>query len=72
MARRKKLSLYVIFIDFSQAYDMVPKEILFRVLQRIGCETVMLGAIAAMYHLTCFGNNVGCTSGITYVMYIVH
>ena len=32
MARRKKLKLFVLFVDFSKAYDMVPRQMLFRVL----------------------------------------
>ena len=49
MARRKRLKLYVTFIDFSQAYDRVPRHILFRVLQRLGCGSVMLAALIAVY-----------------------
>lgn len=51
-ARKKKLKLFVTFVDFSKAYDMVPREILLRVLRRLGCGAVMLGAIAAMYRVT--------------------
>ena len=52
MARRKKLTLFVTFVDFSQAYDRVPRHTLFRVLQRLGCGSVMLCAIVAMYTVT--------------------
>ncbi len=51
-ARKKKLKLFVTFIDFSKAYDNVPRDILMRVLRRLGCGAVMLGAIAAMYAVT--------------------
>ncbi len=53
MARRnRKLKLFVTFIDFSQAYDRVPRDILFRVLQRLGCGSIMLCALVAMYSVT--------------------
>ena len=40
------------FVDFSQAYDLVPRHILFKVLKRLGCGGVMLAALVAMYHVT--------------------
>ena len=52
MARRKKLKLFITFVDFSQAYDRVPRHVLFRVLQRLGCGAVMLSALVAIYTLT--------------------
>ena len=52
MARRKKLKLFVTFIDFSKAYDRVPRDKLFRVLQRLGCGSAMLCALGAMYSIT--------------------
>ena len=52
MARRKKLKLFVTFVDFSQAYDRVPRHILFKVLRRLGCGSVMLSALIAIYTLT--------------------
>ena len=51
-AKKKKKKLFVTFVDFSQAYDMVPRDIMLRVLRRLGCGAVMLGAIAAMYTVT--------------------
>ena len=35
-ARRKKKKLFVTFVDFSKAYDLVPRNVLFNVLKRIG------------------------------------
>ena len=52
MAWRKKLTLFVTFVDFSQAYDRVPRHTLFRVIRRLGCGSVMLGAFVAMYSIT--------------------
>ena len=51
-ARRKKKKLFVTFVDFSKAYDLVPRNVLFNVLKRIGCGKVMLSAIVAMYRVT--------------------
>ncbi len=52
MARRKKLSLFVTFIDFSAAYDRVPGATLLGMLRRLGCGPVMLAALVAMYRVT--------------------
>ena len=48
-ARRKKTKLYVTFVDFSAAYDRVPRAALFDRLRRMGCGSVMLGCLVAMY-----------------------
>ena len=52
VARRKKFKLFVTFVDFSQAYDRVPRDVLFRVLKRLGCCCTMLLALFAMYSIT--------------------
>lgn len=51
-AKRKKEKLFVMFIDFSKAYDLIPRSKLFIVLKRLGCGLVMLGALTAMYRVT--------------------
>ena len=51
-ARRKKTKLYVTFVDFSAAYDRVPRAALFDRLRRMGCGSVMLGCLVAMYTTT--------------------
>ena len=48
----KKLKLYVLFIDYSKAYDRVPRHKLIEVLKSRGCGKVMLKAIQAMYTCT--------------------
>lgn len=48
-AKRKKQKLFVMFIDFSKAYDLIPRNKLFIVLKRLGCGMVMLGVLIAMY-----------------------
>ncbi len=52
MAKRKRKKLFVTFVDFSKAYDLVPRNILFNVLKRIGCGRIMLSALVAMYRVT--------------------
>ena len=52
MAFRKKLKLFVTFVDFSKAYDLVPRNKLFMILKRIGCGVVMLAALMAIYNNT--------------------
>ena len=46
-AKRKKQILFVTFGDFSKAYDMVLRKLLFNVMKHLGCEMVMLLAIVA-------------------------
>ena len=52
LAKRKKYKLYITFVDFSQAYDLVPRQVLFRVLKCLGCGAVMLAALVSMYAMT--------------------
>ena len=51
-AFRKKIKLYIIFVDFSQAYDKVSRVVLFSILKRLGCGFVMLLALISMYKTT--------------------
>lgn len=44
--------LHVTYVDFSQAYDRVPRQVLFCVLRRLRCGAVMLAALGAMYSVT--------------------
>ena len=53
LARKKKEKLFVVFVDFSQAYDLVPRRKLFEVLKRLGCGAVMLAALVAIYRVNC-------------------
>lgn len=48
----KKRKLYVLFIDFSKAYDRVPRGKLVDILKDLGCGKVMIKAIKAMYTCT--------------------
>ena len=48
----KKLKLFVVFVDFSKAYDRVPRDKLLRTLIRLGCGMTMLLALVAMYTVT--------------------
>lgn len=51
-ARRKKIKLFITFIDFSKAYDLVPRHKLFEVLKQAGCGKVMLAALIALWRVT--------------------
>lgn len=48
----KKVKLFILFVDFSKAYDRVPRNGLIESLKALGCGIVMLCAIAAMYSST--------------------
>ena len=48
----KKLKLYILFIDYSKAYDKVSRRKLIEVLRSRGCGKIMLKAIQAMYTCT--------------------
>ena len=52
LARRKKLKLFITFVDFSKAYDCVPRYKLFHILKQMGCGMTMLMALIAMYRCT--------------------
>ena len=52
IARRKKLKLFVTFVDYSKAYDTVPRHKLFQVLKNMGCGATMILALIAMYQCT--------------------
>ena len=48
-AKRRKIKLYVTFVDFAAAYDNVPRHRLFEQLRRLGCGATMLGCLVATY-----------------------
>ena len=49
---RRKKKLFIAFVDFSKAYDRVPRDKMMETLKRVGCGFVMLFAIASMYKVT--------------------
>ena len=51
-ARRKSKKLFVTFIDFSKACDVMPRHKMFITLKRLGCGMVTLAELIAMYNLT--------------------
>ena len=48
----KKFKLYIVFVDFAQAYDKVSRVMLFNILKRLGCGSTMILALIAMYKTT--------------------
>ena len=51
-AAKKKIKLYIVFVDFAQAYDKVSRVVLFSILKRLGCGATMLLALITMYKMT--------------------
>ena len=51
-AAKRKIKLYIVFVDFAQAYDKVSRVVLFSILKRLGCGATMLLALIAMYKMT--------------------
>ena len=60
-ARRKRLKLYVTFVDFTKAYDKVPRNVMLSDFKRLGSGMTMLLAIVAIYRVT------GCIVGTAVV-----
>ena len=52
LAKSKKKKLYVLFIDFSKAYDKVPRNKMIEYMKSIGCGRIMLLTLKNMYKNT--------------------
>ena len=50
--KKERVKLYVLFIDFSKAYDRISREKLLSILKEQGCGQVMLRVIKVMYNCT--------------------
>ena len=48
-AKSQRHKLYIIFVDFSLAYDNVPRKTLFTILKNLGCGKRFLRALMAIY-----------------------
>ena len=51
-AVKEKVKLFILFVDFSKAYDKVPRGTLFDLLRNLGCGKRFLRAIIAIYKNT--------------------
>mgnify|MGYP001551171155 CR=1 FL=1 len=51
-ARHKRRKLFVVFVDFSKAYDRVPRATMLNMMNDLGCGTAMMRAIAEAYKTT--------------------
>ena len=52
LAKKEKRKLYVLFIDFSKAYDKVPRNKMIEHMKSMGCGRIMLLALKNMYRNT--------------------
>ena len=52
IAKTSKRKLYILFVDFSKAYDRVSRSKLMKLLKNAGCGRIMLRAILLMYKIT--------------------
>ena len=81
---KKRVKLFVAYVDLSKAYDRVPRNKLMMCLKKAGCASAMLMALVAMYQVTrsmlgmavitaTIGVRQGSpTSGIPNVMFFVY
>ena len=51
-AKSQRRKLCIIFVDFSKAYDNVPRKTLFTILKKLGCGKRFLCALMAIYRST--------------------
>ena len=48
-AKSKRKTLFCVFVDFSKAYDRVPRNVLFKLLKTAGCGSNMLKTLISLY-----------------------
>ena len=83
IAKHRKEKLFIVYIDYTKAYDKIPRGKLLRILKQIGCGHKMLRALAKTYSLTesalgsiiinaIIGLKQGSpTSGILFIIYLI-
>ena len=67
IARTSKKKLFILYVDFSKAYDRVSRPKLLTLLKKAGCGRFMLRAILAMYKTTkilCENTTISTNSGV--------
>ncbi|ELU10915.1 hypothetical protein CAPTEDRAFT_59837, partial [Capitella teleta] len=47
--KAKRLKLYIIYVDFSEAYDRVPRDLMIQRMKEQGCGSRMLKTIATIF-----------------------
>ena len=82
IAKSRKEKLFITYVDFSKAYDKIPRDLLMKILKENGCGRKMLQAIAKIYTSTksvlgsiiinaILGLKQGSpTSGILFIIYL--
>ena len=52
IAKHRRRQLYIVYVDFSKAYDRVPRGLMLERLAALGCGNRMIRAIATVYQTT--------------------
>ena len=50
--KQSKQNIFILFVDFSKAYDRVPRKMLFKIFKKLGCGKRFLQAVMKIYMKT--------------------
>ena len=50
IAKHKKQKLFIVYVDFSKAYDLISRTKLIEILKGMGCSPRMMKAIISVWH----------------------